>query len=247
MDLTGLFGAAEADHSEKDRRGAIRRELLAKLRDAHNRDEPGSARARAKRRALVARVANYDREHLSPAHSKTTSEGSYTLASSEFEAIVDEGLVETTGEGLVQITPRGCVVFGCDYWSSHLQHALQSALEATVMWATTLDCFTGARWSSPVVGHGLNGAAEYAAFTHQRALFEVLTRAGKASTPDEEPTDAQRARQVLGIAEDEVPLVADVLGPGVVSELNRACSHSAAGIRPQLRFPDRTCTIGWAG
>lgn len=147
----------------------------------------------------------------------------------------------------VLITHRGRVEFVCAHWTSHLEHALQSALEATVLWATTLGPFAGRAWAPEALSAKVNVAAEYAAFTHQRALFELLTKTGKPNDSHAEPNESVKGRQVLGIAEEQVPFVDDVLGTNVFSDLNRACSHvgrrhlpASPPARPHLQH-----RVGW--
>lgn len=248
MDLTGLFGAEHALDGEPDRRGAIARQGLAELRARQDATSPDNELG-IRRSKLVRRLEQYDVENLQPVRPGSRPPGA------ELDRLVDQVIDDLRAEGLIEhthdtdtlkITDLGRVSFACEQWSSHLAHALQSTLEATVLWATTRPSYPGTPPATSAVRRQVGVAAEYAAFTHQRALFELLTKTGRRPKAGE-PRDALDARKVLGIDEAQVPPIDEVLGAKIFTDLNRACSHvgrrhqpAKPPPRPHLQY-----RVGW--
>jgi hypothetical protein len=124
------------------------------------------------------------------------------------------------GDGTLIVTPEGRDDQARLYVRSHLTHVLKGMAEATALWALC-------RHDDVVLtGHKqISVVSEYAAFGYQRALLEIITKTGRQKDPEKEPTEATETRALLRIAEDDVPLADEVLGVGVVKELNRAAMH----------------------
>jgi len=108
-----------------------------------------------------------------------------TLLADEFEM---PGLVQ--GPRPLTLSDRGLRAVGRRYAASHLTHTLGQLLAATVFWtgeprwARQIEATSGQRPA------GILAVAEYAAFTHQRALYEVFC--------DERSDRAAAARIRLG-------------------------------------------------
>lgn len=107
---------------------------------------------------------------------------------SRLDELIDGGLV--SGSRHLGLTAKGEAWAGGRFARSHLGHILDQLLVSCTYWACEKEWNSRRREKKEPELTGLLVIAEYAAFAHQRALFELFC--------DRRSTDARRARQRLG-------------------------------------------------
>lgn len=144
------------------------------------------------------------------------------------EVFIDGALVVERSGGAV-LSDAGRVRLAIGITSSHLAHVLSEMVSATAIWAArpavgprTVGDTLPATPPRTSADETVVRCAEYAAFTHQRALTELL-----GSAPDLTNTDLVRARRQLGLPTDATlsTMTGSLIDRHWVNELNRAVAH----------------------
>ncbi len=185
---------------------AMRRELFAFVYEDHDRS------------AVRRKAEQYATRHLNVTSGADLS----NQLDAMLDQMTDAGLITTRPRD--ELTSAGEEEWAALYVGSHLTHTLTAAVESTVLWAVAYRPCTG----TPDRRDGMvRVAAEYAAYTHHRALFELL---GHSTS-----REARQVRQLLRLAERPSHRRAKSLLDEVwITEINRACSH----VGRRLTAPD---------